>query len=422
MSTNFVDKAIQIVRQATEEDSKGNYEVAVRLYSNAIDHFVMAIKYEKSETIRQTLRMKTGEYLARAEKLKEFLAEKNKAGPQKAVAASGGKGDDDDAEKRALRAALKDAIVMEKPTVTFNDVAGLDNAKNALIEAVILPQTLPHLFQGKRKPWSAILLYGPPGTGKSYLAKAVAREAAGSTFISVSSSDLVSKWQGQSERLVKELFSIARENSPCIVFIDEVDALCGARGDSDTDSTRRIKSELLIQMQGVGHENRGILVLAATNIPWSLDPAFRRRFERRIYIGLPNNLARKIMFKLHMGKTHSTLQKEDYQKLADMSEGFSGSDIKAICKDAIMEPVRKIATATHFKRALIDGEQKYVPCSPGDKDAMATSWKTLDPSDIAASPVSMMDLYRATSEAKPTVNADDLGQLERWTSDFGMQG
>jgi vacuolar protein-sorting-associated protein 4 len=160
-------------------------------------------------------------------------------------------------------------------------------------KTVILPTLFPQLFTGKRKPFKGILLYGPPGTGKSYLAKAVATEA-DSTFFSVSSADLISKWQGESERLVRNLFEMARESpgGRAIIFIDEVDSLCGSRSEGESDSLRRVKTEFLVQMDGVGSSDGQILVLGATNIPWELDAAIRRRFEKRVYIPLPEAEAR----------------------------------------------------------------------------------------------------------------------------------
>lgn len=154
---------------------------------------------------------------------------------------------------------------------------------------------------------------------------------------------------GESEKLVKNLFELARQHKPSIIFIDEIDSLCSSRSDNESESARRIKTEFLVQMQGVGTDTEGILVLGATNIPWVLDSAIRRRFEKRIYIPLPEEHARLVMFKLHLGDTSHTLTEEDLRQLAKRTEGYSGADISVCVRDALMMPVRKVQTATHFK-------------------------------------------------------------------------
>ena len=192
-----------------------------------------------------------GAYMARAEYIKKQVLDKpvEPTGGAKGGAAELKKKkdpeDDKDEENKKLEDALSSAIVTEKPNVHWDDVSGLEMAKEGLKEAVILPIRFPQLFDETRQPWRGILLYGPPGTGKSFLAKACATECEG-TFFSVSSSDLVSKWMGESERLVKQLFKMARDKKPSIVFIDEVDSLCGSRSEGENDSTRRIKTEFLV--------------------------------------------------------------------------------------------------------------------------------------------------------------------------------
>ncbi|KAJ1677631.1 Vacuolar protein sorting-associated protein 4, partial [Spiromyces aspiralis] len=316
------------------------------------------------------------------------------------------------------------------PNVHWDDVAGLEGAKEALKEAVILPMKFPHLFTGKRTPWRGILLYGPPGTGKSYLAKAVATEA-NSTFFSVSSSDLVSKWMGESERLVKNLFQMARENKPAIIFIDEVDSLCGSRGEGESEASRRIKTEFLVQMNGVGNDDTGVLVLGATNIPWALDAAIRRRFEKRIYIPLPDLAARARMFQLHIGNTTCTLTHRDYKILADHTEGYSGSDIAVIVRDALMQPIRKVQMATHFKQVIKpadpnvkDGPTKpyWTPCSPGDPEAIEKTWMEVGSDELWEPDLTLQDFLKAVKRTRPTVNAEDLQKQIDFTNDFGQEG
>uniref|UniRef100_A0A669QVP3 vesicle-fusing ATPase n=3 Tax=Phasianinae TaxID=9072 RepID=A0A669QVP3_PHACC len=437
MTTTTLQKAIDLVTKATEEDKAKNYEEALRLYQHAVEYFLHAIKYEAhSDKAKESIRAKCMQYLDRAEKLKEYLRGKEKQGKKPVKEAQNDtKGSDSDSEgenpeKKKLQEQLMGAIMMEKPNVRWSDVAGLEGAKEALKEAVILPIKFPHLFTGKRTPWRGILLFGPPGTGKSYLAKAVATEANNSTFFSVSSSDLMSKWLGESEKLVKNLFELARQHKPSIIFIDEVDSLCGSRNENESEAARRIKTEFLVQMQGVGNSSDGILVLGATNIPWVLDSAIRRRFEKRIYIPLPEEAARAQMFKLHLGNTPHSLTDADIHELARKTDGYSGADISIIVRDALMQPVRKVQSATHFKKVcgpsrtnpnlLVD--DLLMPCSPGDPGATEMTWMEV-PSDKLMEPiVCMSDMLRSLATTRPTVNTEDLLKVKKFTEDFGQEG
>lgn len=438
-SGTTLQKAIDLVTKATEEDRNKNYAEALRLYEHGVEYFLHAIKYEaQGDKAKDSIRAKCLQYLDRAEKLKEYLKKGKKKPVKEGESASkddkdkksDSDSDGEDPEKKKLQSKLEGAIVIEKPQVKWSDVAGLEAAKEALKEAVILPIKFPHLFTGKRIPWKGILLFGPPGTGKSYLAKAVATEANNSTFFSVSSSDLMSKWLGESEKLVKNLFELARQHKPSIIFIDEVDSMCSERSDNESDSVRRIKTEFLVQMQGVGNDTDGILVLGATNIPWVLDSAIRRRFEKRIYIPLPEDHARLVMFKIHLGNTSHVLTEEDLKVLASKTDGYSGADISIVVRDALMEPVRKVQQATHFKRVrgpspldknlIVD--DLLTPCSPGDAGAFEMSWMDVEGDKLFEPPVTMRDMLKSLSRTKPTVNEDDLKKLQKFTEDFGQEG
>jgi len=443
-SGTALNKAIELVTKATEEDKAKNYEEALRLYEHGVEYFLHAIKYEaQTDKTKESIRAKCIQYLERAENLKKYLKKKKDTSkkPVKAGATEGKsdpKSDDDgddgdekqDEDKKKLMSQLEGAIVMEKPNVKWSDVAGLEQAKEALKEAVILPIKFPHLFTGNRKPWKGILLFGPPGTGKSYLAKAVATEANNSTFFSVSSSNLVSKWLGESEKLVRSLFEMARKEKPSIIFIDEIDSLCGSRSENESESARRIKTEFLVQMQGVGTDNDGILVLGATNIPWVLDSAIRRRFEKRIWIPLPDEAARYNIFKIHVGDTPNSLADDDYKQLAKLTDGYSGADISVLVRDALMQPVRKVQSATHFKKVRgpsradpnVIVDDLLTPCSPGDPGAIEMSWMDVPGDKLLEPIVTMGDMMSALSASKPTVNSADLKKLTDFQNSFGQEG
>eukprot|EP01063_Lacrimia_lanifica_P029470 TRINITY_DN4503_c0_g1_i1.p1 TRINITY_DN4503_c0_g1~~TRINITY_DN4503_c0_g1_i1.p1 ORF type:complete len:469 (+),score=171.62 TRINITY_DN4503_c0_g1_i1:68-1408(+) len=439
----FVPKAMEHLQKACELDNEQKFTEALQEYQMAAENFVCAHKYEKDRTRKGMWATKAKELLDRAQQIKDYLdkCDKNESptspgggakgsgGAGKAGGGGGGGGGKKDEEDDKLKGALEGAIVKEKPNVKWDDIAGLEGAKDALREAVILPMCFPQLFTGKRKPWRGILMYGPPGTGKSYLAKAVATES-DSTFFSISSSDIMSKWVGESEKLVRNLFNMARENKPAIIFVDEVDSMCGARGAGENESSQRVKTEFLVQMQGVGQDNNGILVLAATNLPWQLDSAIRRRFERRIEIPLPERRARLQMFKIHLGKTPHLLQGGDFDKLAGMTDMYSGSDINGVVMAALMEPVKTLQASQHFKEVTGPDPKnpahsvpnRLIPCAAGDAGARPMTLMTCTENKelIMCPDVSYEDFLRAFRSIRPSVSKDDLKEHDKFTREFGQ--
>ncbi|CAF4353776.1 unnamed protein product [Rotaria sp. Silwood2] len=432
---NIIKKGKSFAERATSEDKAHNYEIAAEAYMAAADWFMHAIKYGvMNAPTKQNIRAKVKTYIQRAEDIKNMSDNKSKK--KLAVVSDDNDqrnskrnkvSDDDnvDVDKKRMMQKFEGAIVTD-PNVTFDDVIGLEQAKTALREAVILPVKFPKLFTGKRKPWAGILLYGPPGTGKSYLAKAIATECK-STFISVTSSDLLSKWLGESEKGVKSLFELTRERQPCIVFIDEIDALCGQRNDTESEASRRIKTEFLVQMQGVGTDNSGVLVLAATNIPWALDTAIRRRFEKRIYIPLPGVNERADMFKTHLGiNTYHKIKDHEWMQLAKKAEHYSGADVAVVCREALLRPIRRLTSSTHFKRVQNpehDGPNElWLACSPGDLDAQSLTLDKINPDELCEPPVTMSDMLAALATQKPTVGENELGKYQIFTQEFGQEG
>ncbi|KAL6205339.1 hypothetical protein ACLB2K_022600 [Fragaria x ananassa] len=419
MYSNFKEQAIEYVKQAVHEDNNGNYAKAFPLYMNALEYFKTHLKYEKNPKIKEAITQKFTDYLRRAEEIRAVLDDGGPGPASNGDAAvatrpktkpkDGEGGDGEDPEQAKLRAGLNSAIIREKPNVKWNDVAGLESAKQALQEAVILPVKFPQFFTGKRRPWRAFLLYGPPGTGKSYLAKAVATEA-DSTFFSISSSDLVSKWMGESEKLVSNLFQMARDSAPSIIFVDEIDSLCGQRGEgNESEASRRIKTELLVQMQGVGTTDQKVLVLAATNTPYALDQAIRRRFDKRIYIPLPDVKARQHMFKVHLGDTPNNLTESDFESLARKTEGFSGSDVAVCVKDVLFEPVRKTQDAMFFYK---NSDNMFIPCGPKQPGAVQITMQELAAQGLASQilppPITKTDFDKVLARQRPTVSKGDL--------------
>ncbi len=252
--------------------------------------------------------------------------------------------------KDDFRNALKDMqpstmreVLIEKPNVKWEDIGALEEAKQELKEAVEWPLKFGKVFDHMNaKPPKGILLYGPPGTGKTLLAKAVATESE-ANFIAVKGPEFLNKWVGESEKAVRETFRKARQASPCVIFMDEIDSIAPERGTGgDSNVTERVISQMLTEMDGLEGLNN-VVVIAATNRPDIMDPALLRpgRFDKSIYIGPPDKESRKSIFGIHTGK-RPMAEDVDLDGLAEKTEGCTGADIAAICNEAVMNAVRRL--------------------------------------------------------------------------------
>lgn len=293
---------------------------------------------------------------------------------------------------------LERDIVQKNPNVHWKDIADLEEAKRLLQEAVVLPLILPDYFKGVRRPWRGVLMVGPPGTGKTMLAKAVATEC-GTTFFNVSSSSLSSKYRGESEKLVRLLFEMARFYAPSTIFVDEIDSICSKRGSSsEHEASRRVKSELLIQMDGVSvsedDPTKSVIVLAATNFPWDIDDALRRRLEKRIYIPLPSALGRRTLLDINLQDVKIS-DDVGLDHIASKLDGYSGADITNFVRDASMMAMRRrIEGLTPDQIRAIPKEELELPCT-------------------------MDDFQNALQKVSKSVSEDDIVKYKQWMDEFG---
>ncbi|XP_030480929.2 uncharacterized protein LOC115697898 isoform X3 [Cannabis sativa] len=301
------------------------------------------------------------------------------------------------AETRSLAESICRDIVRGTQDVTWDSIKGLENAKRLLKEAVVMPIKYPKYFTGLLSPWKGILLFGPPGTGKTMLAKAVATEC-NTTFFNISASSVVSKWRGDSEKLVKVLFEVARHHAPSTIFIDEIDAIISQRGEarSEHEASRRLKTELLIQMDGLTRTDELVFVLAATNLPWELDAAMLRRLEKRILVPLPEPEARRAMVEELLPSKPSE-ENLPYDTLVEKTEGFSGSDIRLLCKEAAMQPLRRLM-------AQLEDKLEVVP-----EDELPK-----------VGPITHEDIEAALKNTRPSAHLH-AHRYEKFNSDYGSQ-
>jgi len=233
-------------------------------------------------------------------------------------------------------------IDIEKPITNFSQVGGMDQVKEEIRMKIIHPLAHPEIYKAYgKKIGGGILLYGPPGCGKTHLARATAGEVQ-SNFIPVGISDILDLYLGQSERNLHAIFEKARRLKPCVLFFDEADALGANRTDMRQSAGRHLINQFLSELDGIEYDNEGVLILAATNTPWHLDPAFRRpgRFDRIIFVPPPDEAARAAILKIHLA--NKPIQNIDYDKIAKQTKDFSGADLQAVIDRAIEQ---KLAAA-----------------------------------------------------------------------------
>ncbi|KAG0255504.1 hypothetical protein DFQ27_006217 [Actinomortierella ambigua] len=286
--------------------------------------------------------------------------------------------------------AIKNEIMESSSNITWDDIAGLEHAKNTIMEAVIWPMLRPQLFGGLRTPPKGLLLFGPPGTGKTMIGKCIASQS-NATFFNISSSSLTSKWVGDGEKMVRALFAVARCHQPAVIFIDEIDSLLTQRTDGEFEASRRIKTEFLVQFDGVGTpgEKDRILCIGATNRPQELDEAARRRFVKRLYIPLPDAQGRHSMLQRLLRDQSNDLTEEHIQEIQTLTNGYSGSDINALCREAAFGPIRSIR-----------GDILKVDVN-------------------ALRPMQLQDFKDALSQVRASVSDRDLDMYMKWEADYG---
>ncbi|KAL1467004.1 hypothetical protein MTO96_005871 [Rhipicephalus appendiculatus] len=285
---------------------------------------------------------------------------------------------------------VKSEIMDNGPGVHWDDIAGLEFAKQSVKEMVVWPMLRPDIFTGLRQPPKGLLLFGPPGTGKTLIGKCIASQA-GATFFCISASSLTSKWVGEGEKMVRALFAVARSCQPAVVFIDEIDSLLSQRCESEHESSRRIKTEFLVQLDGASTKgDERLLIVGATNRPKELDEAARRRLAKRLYIPLPEKAARRQMVCRLLAQVKHCLSDEDIDTVASLTQGYSGADMAQLCKEAALGPIRSLSfeTLQHITAQQVR-------------------------------PVAFKDFEEALCQVRASVSQDDLHGYVEWNSMYG---
>lgn len=351
------NSASKYAAEAIRLDSQGSRGMAIQSYQRAIESLVKLVQVYPEYKLNKIYIERAGAYQNRIEALRmsHKLDESSSTEPKETTnetrttkakkdARGGGAGSTSAHAAEPLDGALDDLVMKEKPTVRWHEVVGQEDAKRAIRESIVYPTKRADLFP---LGWPrGILLYGPPGCGKTLIAAAAAAEIEG-YFINVDAASMMSKWLGEAEKNVSKLFAMARklnenENAPVLLFVDEIDSLLGTRN-GEVGGEVRVKNQFLTEMDGINSKSKELLlyVIGATNKPWTLEAGFLRRFQKRIYVTLPENSSRTNLFIQYTAalKKEQSLRSED---LAKLGEGYSASDIKDVCQSAQLRVVNEL--------------------------------------------------------------------------------
>jgi SpoVK/Ycf46/Vps4 family AAA+-type ATPase len=392
------NSASKYAAEAIRLDSQGSRLMAIQFYQRSIEALNKLIQIYPEYKLNKIYLERSNAYLNRIKSLQisSVLEDEEE---KKEYDLVGNKLDTSDKKtstevrkpKESLGEEFDSLIMKEKPKISWNEVIGLDDAKRAIRESIVYPTKRSDLFP---LGWPrGLLLYGPPGCGKTLIAAAAAAEIDG-YFVIVDASAMMSKWLGEAEKNVSRLFKMANklyesENIPVLLFIDEIDSLLGTRS-GEVGGEIRVKNQFLTEMDGITNKSKNskLYVIGATNKPWSLEAGFLRRFQKRIYVTLPDNDSRNHLFKQYTIplKKDKTLKIDELSKLV---QGYSASDIKDICQAVQLRVVNELFES---------GKAMEAESNPR--------------------PISMNDFKEIIKIRKPTISIDMIRAYMRWSEQF----